>query len=179
MLQLLWFYIRIHFEFAEFARPFPLWPGNEASVHSAHVPHSQVLLSHDIHSSGAGLGGTSAHGEPPPTILLMIFMTIQKPSNWGSKWRLDWFSFLNSVQIWAVAHHTPSVCMFSWRPECQMSVWGHWSSLWISLNPICQGGYAPFHPCNQERGGMYPPRLHLVGVCTEIWQKFLGTNSWS
>jgi len=30
-------------------------------------------------------------------------------------------------------HHTLLMCMFSWWPECQMSVWGHHSGLWISF----------------------------------------------
>ena len=34
----------------------------------------QMLLSHSIHSSGARLGGTSAPGEPPLTIPLIVFM---------------------------------------------------------------------------------------------------------
>jgi len=37
-------------------------------------------------------------------------------------------------------HHTLLMCMFSWWPECQMSVWGHHSGLWISLNPKRRGG---------------------------------------
>jgi len=36
----------------------------------------------------------------PLAILLMIFMTMQKPSNWGSMWRLDIFS----CRTWTVAH---------------------------------------------------------------------------
>ena len=46
----------------------------------------QHLLSHSVRSSGASLGGTSAHGEPPLAIPLMIIMTIQEPSNLGSKY---------------------------------------------------------------------------------------------
>ena len=49
-----------------------------------------MLLSQSIHSSGARLSGGSTHGEPPMAILLMIFMTTQKPSNSGSMWRLHW-----------------------------------------------------------------------------------------
>ena len=108
------------------------------------MPRLQVFLSHSVHSSGARLGGTSAHEEPPPAIPLMIFMTIGGEwtgSHAGLPLNLDW--------VWAVGHHTPSVCMFSWRPKCQIPVLGHRSSLWISLNPICQGGCAPFHPHKQ------------------------------
>ena len=52
------------------------------------MPHLWVLLSNSVHFSGAKLGGTSTHGEPLLAILLMMFMTTQEPSNWGSKWRL-------------------------------------------------------------------------------------------
>jgi len=47
---------------------------------------------------GPDLGG-STHGEPPLAIPLMIFMTTQQPSNWGSKWRLDWFSHETSTKL--------------------------------------------------------------------------------
>ena len=49
------------------------------------MPRLQVFLSHSIHSSVAILGGTSANGDPPLAIPLMIFMTTQKQSNWGVK----------------------------------------------------------------------------------------------
>jgi len=42
-------------------------------------------------SSGARPGGGSTHGEPPLAILLMIFMTTQKPSDWGQSG--DWTNF--------------------------------------------------------------------------------------
>ena len=78
------------------------------------------------------LSGTNSHGEPP---LAILSMTTLEPSNRGSKWRLDWFSCRTSHWIWAVAHHTPSNCMFSWRPKCQIPVWDHRGGLWISINP--------------------------------------------
>jgi len=53
-------------------------------VYIEHMPRLQVFLSHSICSSGARLGGTSAHREPPLTI---PFVTTQEPSNRGSKWR--------------------------------------------------------------------------------------------
>jgi len=40
------------------------FPQQYTSVYIQHMPHSQVLLSYSVHSSGARLGGTSAHGQP-------------------------------------------------------------------------------------------------------------------
>ena len=98
-------------------------------------------------------GGGSTHGEPPLAIPLMIFMTTQQPSNWGSKWRLDWFSHETSTKLdlnGGTSHTTN--CMFS---ECVMPIWSYRSGLWISLNPLCE-----------------PPSLHLVWGMHHILTKF-------
>ena len=57
-------------------------------------------------------------------------------SHAGPPLNLDWIS-----EQWDIKHHR--VCTFSWRPECQMPVWGHQSNLWILLNPICWGAVPP------------------------------------
>ena len=75
-------------------KPFKSWllsPTINVCVHSALTCHV-CRCSYTIRSSGVGLGGTRAHGEPPLAIPLMIFMTTQEKSNWGSKWTMDWFS---------------------------------------------------------------------------------------
>lgn len=55
------------------------------------------------------------------------------------------------------------------------------SGLWIPLNPICQGGCTPFHPCKPKGVSLAygnPPRLCLVGCvgrnltkCFRLWPK--------
>jgi len=47
------------------------------------MPGSQVLLSHSVCSTGARLGGTSAHEESAIAIPVMIFMSYQEPSDRG------------------------------------------------------------------------------------------------
>ena len=91
----------------------------------------------------ARLGEGSTHGEPllaiPLTIFndLIIFITTQKPSNRGSKWRFLCIKLgpdLNSG-----TSHTISMHVFL---KGQMSVWCHWSDIWISLNPKTPRGAA-------------------------------------
>jgi len=100
---------------------------------------------------------------------------IEESSNWGQSG--DWTDShaglpLNLDWIWALAHHTPSVCMFSWRQECQMPVWGHQSGLWISLNPI------PSHTKGANPPPSGTPKVCLVGCahrnltkCLCLWPK--------
>ena len=50
-------------------------------VYIQHMPHLQEFLgSHSVFSSGARLGGTCAHGEPPLAVPLKIFRIEQKQS---------------------------------------------------------------------------------------------------
>ena len=82
------------------------------------MPRLQVFLFHSICSSGARLSGTSAHGETSLAILLMIFMTTGSKAIGGQgRYWTDSYAGppLNLDWIWAVEHHKPSVCMFSWR----------------------------------------------------------------
>jgi len=66
-----------------------LFPQQYTFVYIQRMPRLTVFLSHSVRSSGGRLGGTSAHGEPPLAIPLMIFMSTQGESSWGSKWTLD------------------------------------------------------------------------------------------
>ena len=66
-----------------------LFPQQYTFVYIQRMPRLIVFLSHGVHSSGGRLGGTSAHGEPPLAIPLMIFMSTQGESSRGSKWTLD------------------------------------------------------------------------------------------
>jgi len=94
-------------------------------VYSQHVPRLQVFLSHSIRSSGGRLGGTSAHGDPPMAIPFMITQEQSNRDN-GLILMQDLHSTWTGSEQWDITHH-------QWRPEYQMPIWGHWSSLWISL----------------------------------------------
>ena len=61
------------------------------------------------------------------------------------------------------SHCTISVCMFSWRPECQIAIWGHQNSLWTSLNPKHWRGCTSFHP----RKAMGVASLWTSRICLE------------
>jgi len=116
-------------------------------------------------SSGARLGGTSEHGEPPLAIPLMVLMITQEQSNRGSNWRLDWFSCRISLKLGpdlsSGTSHATSVHVFLKtqvpnalpRPlEWPMNI----------INPIRQGGYTPFHPKVTFSGGCMPKSDQFV-----------------
>jgi len=97
-----------------------------------HVPCSSA--------SGAGLSRASTHEELPLSMPLEFIHDHQKVQAIGGQYG-DFHARplgLGSKQ-WYITH-PPSVCTYSWRPECQMPAWGHQSDLWISK---CRGGCAP------------------------------------
>ena len=108
---------------------------------------------------GARLGGTSAPGESSLAMPLMIFMTTQEPSNWGSKWILDWFPWRTSpklgLDLSSDPSHTISVHVFlnTWVPNARLrSTEQH------------QPQYAK---------GVTPPSTTFSGeVCAKIWPNF-------
>jgi len=144
------------------------FPQQYIFVYIQHMPHSQVLLSHSVCSSGARLGGTSAHGEPP---LAKLRITTQEPSKWGSEWRLDWFSCRTSpplgLDLSSGTPHTVSVHVFL---SAKCPLWGHQSGLWTSLNPKHQGGCTPFHT-HKPRGCLVKGAHQNLTKWISLWPK--------
>jgi len=69
-----------------------------------YMPCLQVLQFCSVCSSGAKPGGTSAHGGSTLAITLMIFMTTQEPSNWGSSGPKPIYGTFCSVRCPTSAH---------------------------------------------------------------------------
>ena len=111
------------------------------------MPCSQVLLSHSIRPSESQTWWAK-HTWRAPSGNTVRYPWLPGSQAIGGQIRdLDWFSCRTTLKLdWigAVAHHTPSMCMFSWRSEHQMPAWSHRSGLWISLNPKHWGAVPPF-----------------------------------
>ena len=81
---------------------------------------------------------------------ITVLVTTSSGSSLDNVWKRNWVELLScwfSCRTWTGSewlHITsPWVCMFSWRPECQMPVWGPIYIIWI---PGTLRGLCPLQP---------------------------------
>jgi len=107
--------------------------------------------------AGARLGGTSAYGKSPLAIPLIIFITSQEPSNWGSKCDPLAGPPLNLVEHSGKSHTTSvHVVLITQVPNAHLRL-SQWPMNLIKPKSA-EGAVSPSTPGNQ---GI--PRLHSVG----------------
>ena len=103
---------------------------------------------------------------------ITVIVTTSSGSSLDNVWKRNWVELLScwfSCRTWTGSEWlnitSPWVCMFSWRPECRMPVWGPIYNDY--MNPWNTEGAVPPSTslCN-------PPFYILVGVCPENWPSF-------
>ena len=90
----------------------------------------------------------------------------------GSMLQSSWgVSSVHLQRFTSVQNRT--MCMFSWRPKCQMPTMGHQSGLWISLKPKCRRGCAPFHNHKARKAASAFVNPHFIGMYWNLTKFFV------